>query len=443
MDHSVEIFDQVLLLFNHTGFNDHQLHCVLKFESGLDAEVLRKAVISSIEAVPILGTRYVDKGLRPRWESLDRARFRDAFTIARTQAEFDEFVTFRTDETAGPQVKVCLLGPGRSTVAITMNHMVCDAAGFKQYLYFLCEIYTGIMADAGYRPAAVTGDRSINGVLERFGMGIKLKSLLVQRKESNHCGNRRFPFSEGGDERPFILTRKLERESSKAIKSYCRARGVTMNDVMLAAYYRCTCRRLALPCGAELRIPVMVDMRRYLEKTAGFDALTNITSMVVTRLKYRPEEDFANTLARVKAVMDRSKAGHIGLSGFLKLDLLYKVFPKGIATRLLRFFLDNPLISMTNVGILDSARMSFGGLRPYDAFMSGSIQHKPHFQIAVSTYDDELTFSSNLCGNASDRERTMSFLEKLERELLAQCSLVEQGEILTQCSLLERDRVSV
>ena len=270
MDYPAEIFDQVLLLFNHTGFNDHQLHCVLKFESGLDAEVLRKAVISSIEAIPILGTRYVDKGRRPRWESLDRARLGDAFTIARTEAEFDEFVTSRFAENTGPQVKVCLLGSGHSAVALTMNHMVSDAAGFKQYLYFLCEIYTGIMADAGYRPVMVAGDRSIRGVLERFGMGIKLKSLLSQSKENNRSGDHRFPLSEGGDVRPFILTRKLGRENLEAIEGYCRAWGATLNDGVLTAYYRCMCRRLALPSGAELRIPVMVDMRRYLEMPAGF-----------------------------------------------------------------------------------------------------------------------------------------------------------------------------
>ncbi len=147
MDYPAEIFDQVQLLFDRTGFNDHQLHCVLKFESGLDTEVLRKAVISSIEAIPILGTRYVDQGRRPRWESLDRARLGDAFTLAGTEAEFDEFVTSRFAENTGPQVKVCLLGAGHSAVALTMNHMVSDAAGFKKYLYFLCEIYTGLMAD--------------------------------------------------------------------------------------------------------------------------------------------------------------------------------------------------------------------------------------------------------------------------------------------------------
>ena len=70
MEYRAEIFDQFQLLYEATGFNDHQLHCVLRFASGLDADVLRKAVVASVEAIPILGSRYIDDVQRPRWESM-------------------------------------------------------------------------------------------------------------------------------------------------------------------------------------------------------------------------------------------------------------------------------------------------------------------------------------------------------------------------------------
>ena len=127
MNYPAEIFDQMQLLFDLTGFNDHQLHCVLRFESEPDFELLKRAVISSIEAIPILGTRYVDEGRGPRWESIDSARLGDACVVARTEMEFDEFITSRIDETTGPQIKVCLLGSGHPAIALTMNHMVCES----------------------------------------------------------------------------------------------------------------------------------------------------------------------------------------------------------------------------------------------------------------------------------------------------------------------------
>jgi NRPS condensation-like uncharacterized protein len=417
MDYTAEVFDQVQLLFGITGFNDHQLHCVLKFESGLDATVLRKAVISSIAAIPILGTRYIDGG-RPHWASIEPDNFGEAFVVTRTEMEFEELIVSCVDESRGPQIKVCLLDSIPCAVALTMNHMVCDAAGFKEYLYFLCRIYSGMMADPAYRPATIDGDRSIRGVLKRIGMGVKLRSLLSQSKENNRSGDHRFPLSEGGEARPFILTRKIGRERTTVLMDYCRARGATLNDAVLTVYYRCLFRRLALSPGAELRIPVMVDMRRYLGGAEGFDTLTNLSSTVITRLEYKPEEDFEVTLGRVKAVMDEKKGRNIGLNAYIKLGLAYRLLGNKRANRQLRSSLKNPLICMTNVGILDSARISFGDLRPQDAFLCGSIKYKPHFQLAMSSYKGELTLSANLYGSASDRERILAFFDEIEKEFL-------------------------
>ena len=64
MDYPAEIFDQIQLLFGVNRLNDHELHCVLRFERAPDAEILRKSVVASIAAIPILGARYVD-GARP------------------------------------------------------------------------------------------------------------------------------------------------------------------------------------------------------------------------------------------------------------------------------------------------------------------------------------------------------------------------------------------
>ena len=165
-----------------------------------------------------------------------------------------------------------------------------------------------------------------------------------------------------------------------------------------------------------LTIPVMVDMRRYLADGDEFAALTNLSSTVATRLRSRPEEAFAATLRRVKAEMDAKKGADIGLNAFVKLDLLFRVCGDRIANRMLRTGLKNPLICMTNIGVLDPARLSFGDARPTDAYLCGSIKYKPYFQLAVSSYQDELTLSVNLYGSAGDRARILSFLEDIEAE---------------------------
>jgi NRPS condensation-like uncharacterized protein len=46
-----------------------------------------------------------------------------------------------------------------------------------------------------------------------------------------------------------------------------------------------------------------------------------------------------------------------------------------MTNRLVKASLRNPLVCMTNVGVLDSAQMFFGRVRPCDAFMCGSIKY--------------------------------------------------------------------
>jgi len=302
-------------------------------------------------------------------------------------------------------------------VALKMNHMVCDGADFKAYLYFLCKTYSRMTVDPAHRPASITGDRSLGRVLKQFGLRDRFESLLVQRNENNLTGGARFPLSDDSEARPFILTRKLARKRTAALRNCGKARGATLNDVVLTAYYRCLFQRLALSPGAEIRIPVMVDMRRYIEKARKLKSLTNLSSTTSTQLEYRPDERFDETLYRVKSIMDRKKAANLGLNAFIKLDFIYRILGDGIANRIARSTLKNPLICMTNLGILDAARMSFGDLLPHDAFMCGSIKYKPHFQLAISSYDGELTLSINLLGSADDRECILSFLAEIDAEL--------------------------
>ncbi|MFX1238281.1 MAG: acyltransferase [Promethearchaeota archaeon] len=418
MDYKAEVFDQVQLLFDITGFNDHTLHCVLRFDSELDVGVLKKAVIYSIEAIPILGTRYID-GEKPHWTSIDEENFSEAFVIINTKKEFEEQVVYRIKETRGPQVKIGYLDLNPPALTISMNHMICDAAGFKEYLYFLCQIYSKLTDDSEYKPCMITGDRSIRRVLKNVRRGTKLKTFLSQKSDNTHnwSGNHQFPLSKDEETRPFILTRKIDLEKTGLIKSYSQTMGATLNDVVLAAYYRCLSRKLELGSNDELCIPVMVDMRRYLAQAENFKTLTNLTSTVITQLNCRSDENFKTTLIKVKALMEEKKSNNIGIKGFIALNLVYRLLKSEKANKILRSKLKNPPICMTNVGILDSTRMYFSDIRPCDAFLCGSIKYKPHFQLAMSTYKEELTLSVNLYGSSSDRDLILAFLKEIEEEI--------------------------
>ena len=341
---------------------------------------MRRAVVASIQAVPILGARYVD-GANPRWTSLDPVHFERAFVIAPAQAEFEAFVVAKVDEGLGPQVRLCVLNSDRYAVAFKLNHMICDAAGFKQYLEFLAAIYSRLTTDANYRPPTIAGDRSLGPILSHFGWAVKLKSLFTQRQDSRATGVQKFPLSVYGEARPFIIAHKLDRSKVDALRSYCRANSATVNDALLTAMYRVLFRTLTLKNGDPLQIPIMVDMRRYLSGKPEFESLTNLSSMVNTQLDFWPDESFAETLARAKAVMLDKKSGAIGLVAWVTLEWMYRALGNATAMKLLRSQLKQPFICMTNIGTLEPMRMSFAEARPKDAYLCGSIKYRPYFNL--------------------------------------------------------------
>jgi NRPS condensation-like uncharacterized protein len=69
-----------------------------------------------------------------------------------------------------------------------------------------------------------------------------------------------------------------------------------------------------------------IPTRRYLKQSGEFASLTNLASTVITQPGYRPEECFEGTFVRVKAIRDRKKESNIGLNGFIKLDLMHRIF---------------------------------------------------------------------------------------------------------------------
>jgi NRPS condensation-like uncharacterized protein len=416
MNYRTEIFDQMQLLYDETGFNDHQLHCVLRLKSRLDEPVLRRAVSLSLEAIPILATKFAWSAGRAHWESLPPEEQERAFFAVDDEAALEAAITYRIHEGSGPQLRLCLLKGERSAIAITMNHMVADAGGFKDYLYFLCATYSSILRDASYTPPSVAGDRGIRDMMREFGLKEKIGAFIAQKEDSNRAGSLSFPFDSGNRIGPFIATRVVDRGKVARLKAYCKERGATINDAALAAYYRVLVRYIGPAAAEGLEVPVMIDMRRYL-KNKEFRALRNLASTTVTRLRLSEGESFEETLIKAKTLMDSLKRRSLGLGGYAKLSLLFALCGDRLAARLMRLGLRHPLVCMTNIGELDSKRLSFGETQVESAYMCGSIKHKPHFQLALSGFDGTITLSSNLYGTERDKAIIEAFLGEVEGEL--------------------------
>lgn len=412
-----EIFDELQFLFEVYKFNDHQLHCVIQFDNKINKQLLKKAVVLMLDVVPILGSAYVENGKQPYWQKVDTSKFKDIIIFVNNEQEFNKFITLKTNELSGPQMKACLLSSNKDSLAVIMNHMVCDAAGFKEYLYLLSGLYSKLVKNSNYCPSyIINGDRSIRKINEQFEFKDKLKALILQSKESNKASLYKFPMSGGKDINPFILTYKISESRYLKIKEYCKKYNVTINDVVLASYYRVLYSIINVNSKITLSIPIMVDMRRYL-KNKNITTICNLTSIVVTNINHNSSDDLKDTVLKVNKDMRMKKSQFLGLNGFLKISMFFSVFKYRAIKKFMRGAFKNPLIGMTNIGILDEKKLVFEGSSIKDAFMCGSIKYPPYFQLALTSYKNSITFSVNLYGNSKDKENIEHFFYLIDKEL--------------------------
>ncbi|SHH75955.1 Uncharacterized protein, contains a NRPS condensation (elongation) domain [Sporobacter termitidis DSM 10068] len=416
MKHSAEIFDLVQYLFDTTGFNDHQLHCVIKYKNKVNAAIMEKAFRLLIDAVPILSRVYRDHGGNSYWEDTSEHRYPDLFSVVDNAKAFDAFTFSKTSETAGPQIKGCLLFGKSDALSIVMNHMVTDGAGMKECACLLSQIYSGLIKDPAYKPDfVIDGIRSYNKVLTGLRLQDRLGILFFRGKDNNSSGDDTFPLSDGRCVQPFICTHALTPEKLRDIIAFSKQNNATVNDVILTAYFRVLSSIPGLQ-GKTLSVPLMIDMRRYLEDKS-FSALANLASTEILRIAASPGETFLETLKKVAGETAAMKGRSFGLNSFVKLYTLFKISGRGKAYKLLEKHLRNPNICITNIGVIDAGRLVFDGAEIDNAYITGSIKYRPHFQLSLSSFGDKMTLAVNLYGDSTDHEKIQEFLAQMDRAL--------------------------
>lgn len=408
-----EAWDILQHLFKRKSINDRTIRFAAIFSENLNLECLKKSVDLSADAFPLIRCGFHENCGRPYWE--DKGHTAENMVELVETADVDaavwETLPREADEANGPQVKITLIRNGETdTLCVTINHMLCDAAGFKEYLYLLSSIYTGVEKDPGYRPVPLSGRRDLGQVMRTFSPLDRIK-IFAGSNDMTKPDSTRFDF-EGDLRHPFIEMKAVPREKVRRLKDYARLHGATVNDVLLTAYIRALYRHF----GRAVVLPCVVDLRKYLPtRKAGniCNLVTNLTCDIGTDVG----ASFDSTLKKVKEKMDRQKADIISLKSILLMETGFRVIPYGIMGRAVDPFFSNPPIAFTNLGILDKEKLKMGKLEMTNAFMTSSVKYVPYFQIAVSTYDDIMALSANLYGTQTDRDKISGFLTAVISEL--------------------------
>lgn len=398
--------------------HDPLIHGIIRFSGHIDIAALKRAVSISLSAVPMLRCCFEIKPIRPRW--IDRGfTGEDIVTLVTALGDeplqVQQLLSATIDIFHEPQLKLFVLRTDTSdTLCIIVNHMVCDGAGLKEYLYLLSGLYSRCFAGEQEIPRPECGSRGVGQLFSRFRFIEKVRIFRLKYDASPLKAQTPYRF-EGKPDAPFFLFHGISADELTRLKAAAKQRGATLNDMVLCAYIRTLHRSVG---GRRIVMPCPVDLRKYLQEgqKAGICNLTSNYICDVTIAEGDPAEE---TLSQITRQMQAQKESLSCLKSMLSMQLAFRAIPFFILQSIFGKVFTMPVISYTNLGVIDQDALSFKGVRVTDACLTGAVKRVPYFQVAICTFDGRCTLSCNMFGTPDDRAKAEGFLKEVREELLS------------------------
>jgi NRPS condensation-like uncharacterized protein len=401
----------------------------LAFDGRLDEARLKRALRLTLDAEPVLGCS-LEIGRRAVWRRIEDLDAVVPFSVVESDDPDAEMVRFQAEEVpdAGPQAAVLLLRtPDHDELGIKVSHVPVDGQGAKRYAYLLAETYSRLAADPGYAPTPNTAARPT--ATDVWG-----NLSAEQRKAAKDAKSWAMPnWPAPADTGAGSLTYRdlaVSPERFRALKAYGKQRHATVNEVMLALYFRALVRAFDPPPGTPLALMSTADLRRYIPDAdaAPIGMLSISGPLGIRRVDGEP---FEGTLRRVREAMDVWEGQCYGagpaynaekLSGLpyavvrAILGLSFKLGQKG---KTYPYF--------TNIGILDEEQLSFAGTTPTAGGMYGPASMGASPVATISTYHDTLTVSMGCTDDDASKRVSDEVLRLLDDEIAGLLGEADRG----------------
>ena len=414
---NAELWDKMHYLFR--DFNDRMVHVELNYDFVIDAEALRTVLICAFEKVPVLHSKFVDNKLWTHWE-VTPYNIDDVLTVSYPddiETAVDEFLTQYIAPTENIQMKVALfIKDGKSTLCMIENHMCMDGGDLKYFIQEFCKNYSEYVTN-GISPISFrTGSRAYDDVYSGFS---KTEAGVARRlfKNINARDDHRFPLTDDDiRDSSFIARKKFSTETLDKLKAKGKELGATINELILASYFYSVYELAGYPESDTVMISNAIDLRRHMESVEN-KGFTNHTSWMQCAIPERGKDIFETVKYVVQSSNKFKKDKFMGLYGLPLLNFGYNFLPHGVSEEIIKIGYSNPLMAMSNIGILNGQHFALCGNEPTDAFMSGAVKYKPFVLLTVTTYKKVITLSMCVRGNDEDKKIVNRFFELMEKNI--------------------------
>lgn len=414
---TAELWDKMHYLFR--DFNDRMVHVELNYDFVPDIEALRTVIICAFEKIPVLHSKFVDTKLSTHWQVMPYD-IDEVFTVSYPddlKVAADDFLTQYIPPESHIQMKVALfIKDGKSSLCFIENHMCMDGGDLKYFLESFCSNYNKYVNE-GISPINYrTGSRSYDDVYSGFS---KTEAGVAQRlfKNINARDDHKFPLTADNiRDTSFIARKKFDEQTLIKLKAKGKELGATINELLLACYFYSVYELAGYPSSDRMMISNAIDLRRHMDSVAD-KGFTNHTSWMQCSVPERGR-DILETVKYVVLSSNKFKNDKfMGLYGLPLLNFGYNILPHAASEEIIKIGYSNPLIAMSNIGVLKGDIFSLDGKEPTDAFMSGAVKYKPFVLLTVTTYKNIITLSMCVRGNDEDKKIVGNFFGLMEKNV--------------------------
>lgn len=398
------------------------VHLVIKFGGRLDPERVYRAFTLVLEAQPLLASRFIESS-DPYWESIPGLSRDSIFTLLPVDdAEYSlhRTMTTRIDPAKGPQARLALIRGRNDSLVLSVNHAVSDAFGVKHVSRLLCQAYRGLEKDPGFRlPRHLQGDRSFYPFLASFSPEILSAASEACGEQSAVWG---IPSTPGVCTSPAYRTRVMEKPRFLNLKKYSHTHNVTINDLLLSAFFAALCPEIPHSPGQQYPVLTSVDLRRSLPHYHA-PPLANLSVAFEVPILAQSFVEFPSLVGDVHHTMSEKKRLFAGLGAAMRLQDDFSSGFYSVRERLRDIerrthqerYPKNPFFS--NTGIIAYDSVDFGTTPTVYAFMAPPVDYPPGFGVTASTYEDNLTLASGFCADSVSPILVERILSRMDRHL--------------------------
>ena len=414
---NAELWDKMHYLFR--DFNDRMVHVDLRFDFVPDIDALKTVLICAFERAPVLHSKFVDNKLSTHWEVMPY-RIEDVFSVEYPD-DMDEavnkFLTQYISPTEDIQMKVALfVKDGKSALCMIENHMCMDGGDLKYFLQEFCENYNKYVSESISPINFRTGSRSYDDVYSGFS---KTEAGVARRlfKNINARDDHKFPLTADNiRDKSFIARKKFDENTLLKLKAKGKELGATINELLLASYFYSVYELAGYPESDTVMISNAIDLRRHMNSVDN-QGFTNHTSWMQCAIPERGRDIFETVKYVVRSSNKFKKDKFMGLYGLPLLNFGYNFLPHTVSEEIIKIGYSNPLMAMSNIGILNPAHFTLNGNEPTDAFMSGAVKYKPFVLLTATTYKNVITLSMCVRGNDDDKKIVNEFFSLMEKNI--------------------------